>query len=155
MFLLRYLFPHQKQETKNKSTSPIPSTLNIQSFHLCFYGHHVSVVPTHQNIPYIILIWFFSGPICLALTLQIHILQIPMKNIYRFYRICSSTLWTGLEKLGFLVHKSPCSSKQVQENVVHLVILCTLWLYEVHVFTSSCTSPCTKWNMLWKDEAMQ
>ena len=31
---------------------------------------------------------------------------------------------TGLEMLGFLVHKSPSSSKQVQENVVRLVILC-------------------------------
>ena len=61
----------------------------------------------------------------------------------------------GLKKLAFLVHESPCSSKQVQENVVHLVILCTLWLYKVHVFTSSCTSSFTKWNMLWKDEAMQ
>ena len=63
--------------------------------------------------------------------------------------------WEWLEKLGFLVHESPCSLKQVQENVVRLVILCTLWLYEVHVFASSRTSPCTKWNMLQKDEAMQ
>ena len=39
-----------------------------------------------------------------------------------------------MEKLGFLVHESPCSWKQVQENVVRLVILCTLWLYEVHAF---------------------
>ena len=37
-----------------------------------------------------------------------------------------STIYTGLEKLAFLVHESPCSSKQVQENIVHLVILCTL-----------------------------
>ena len=56
-----------------------------------------------------------------------------------------------LEKLGFLVHESLCSSKQLQENVVHLIILCTLWLYEVHVFVSSHTSSCTKWNMLPKD----
>ena len=32
----------------------------------------------------------------------------------------------GLEKLGFLVHKSLCFSKQVQENTVHLIILCPL-----------------------------
>ena len=30
---------------------------------------------------------------------------------------------SGLEKLGFLVHESLCSSKQVQENIVHLVTL--------------------------------
>ena len=51
---------------------------------------------------------------------------------------------SGLERLGFLVHESPCSSKQVQENVVRLKILFTLRLFEVHVFTSSCTSSCTK-----------
>ena len=66
--------------------------------------------------------------------------------------LCGST---GLETFVILVHESPCSSKQVQESVVRLVISCTLWLYEVHVFASSCTSSCTKWNMLWKDEAMQ
>ena len=55
--------------------------------------------------------------------------------------------YSGLEKLGFLVHESPCSSKQVQENVVCLKILFTLRLSEVHVFTSSCTS-CTKWSIL-------
>ena len=32
----------------------------------------------------------------------------------------------GLEKLDFLVHESPCSSKQVQENVARLKILFTL-----------------------------
>ena len=32
----------------------------------------------------------------------------------------------GLEKLGVLVHESSGSSEQVQENVVHLVILCSL-----------------------------
>ena len=32
----------------------------------------------------------------------------------------------GLKKLSFLVHESPCFSKKVQENVVCLVILCTL-----------------------------
>ena len=62
---------------------------------------------------------------------------------------------SGLEKLGFLVHESPCSSKQVQENVVRLKILFTLWLFEVHVFTSLCTSSCTKWSILWKDESVQ
>ena len=46
-------------------------------------------------------------------------------------------------------------SKQVQESVVRHVILCTLWLFEVHVFASSCTTSCAKWNMLWKDEAIQ
>ena len=33
--------------------------------------------------------------------------------------------FSGLVKLGFLVNKSPCSTKQVQENVVRLVILCS------------------------------
>ena len=46
---------------------------------------------------------------------------------------------SGLEKLEFLVQESPCSSKQVQENIVHLIILCSSWPYEVHMFTSSCT----------------
>ena len=36
-----------------------------------------------------------------------------------------------------------CMNIQAQENVVHLVILCSLWLYEVHVFASLCTSWCT------------
>ena len=61
----------------------------------------------------------------------------------------------GLEKLDFLVHESPCSSKQVQENVARLKILFTLWLFEVQVFTSLCSSSCTKWNILWKDESVQ
>ena len=46
-----------------------------------------------------------------------------------FFDILNPT--SGLEKLGFLVHESLCSSKQVQENVVCLIILCTLWLYVV------------------------
>ena len=46
-------------------------------------------------------------------------------------------LLSGLEKLGFLVHESPCSSKQVQENVLRFVILCFSWPYEEHIFTSS------------------
>ena len=50
----------------------------------------------------------------------------------------------GLEKLGFYVHESRCFSNQVQKNVVHLVILCSLSLYKVRVFASSCTLPCTK-----------
>ena len=33
---------------------------------------------------------------------------------------------TGLEKLGFLVNETPCSSKQVQEHVLPQVILCSL-----------------------------
>ena len=32
---------------------------------------------------------------------------------------------TGLEKLGFLVNETACSSKQVQEHVAPLVILCS------------------------------
>ena len=52
---------------------------------------------------------------------------------------------SGLEKLGFLVHESLCSSNQVQENVVHLIML----------FASLCTTLCTKWNRLWTDEAVQ
>ena len=59
------------------------------------------------------------------------------------------------EKLGLLVHESQFSLKQVQENIVPLIILCNLWLNEVHMFVSSCTSSCTKWNMLWEDAAMQ
>ena len=41
---------------------------------------------------------------------------------------------SGLEKLGFLVNKSLCSSKQVQENVVCIVIFCFLLCYKVKVF---------------------
>ena len=63
--------------------------------------------------------------------------------------------WTGLVNLGFVVDESLYSLKQVQENVVRLVILWTLSLYVVHLFVSLCTSSCTEWNMLWKDEAMQ
>ena len=58
---------------------------------------------------------------------------------------------SGLEKLGFLVNKSLCSSKQVQENVVCLVIFCFLLRYKVKVFPSPCTSLCTKSNRLWKE----
>ena len=57
-----------------------------------------------------------------------------------------------LEKLGFLVSKSMCCSQQVQENVVCLIILCSLWCYEVKVFASPCTSLCTKSNRLWKEK---
>ena len=39
-----------------------------------------------------------------------------------------------LEKLGFLVNKNLCSSKQVQENVVCLAIFCSLLHYKVKVF---------------------
>ena len=60
---------------------------------------------------------------------------------------------TGLEKLGFLVNQTLCSSKQVQEHVVPLVILCS-WRYEVQVFASPCTSPCTKWNRLCKEKCL-
>ena len=61
----------------------------------------------------------------------------------------------GLEKLGFLEHESPCSSKQVKENIVHPKILCTLQLLEVQMFSSLCTSSLTKWNILWKDEVVE
>ena len=37
------------------------------------------------------------------------------------------TWMTGLEKLGFLEHESPCSYNQVQENVVRLVISFSVW----------------------------
>ena len=46
---------------------------------------------------------------------------------------------TGLQKLGFLVRKSRWSLKQVQENVVRFVFLCSSWSYTVNMFTSSCT----------------
>ena len=42
-------------------------------------------------------------------------------------------------------------SKPVPENLVCLVILGSLWLNELHLFTSLCMSFCTKWNMLQKD----
>ena len=57
---------------------------------------------------------------------------------------------SGQAKFGFLVHENPCSSKQVQENVVRLVILCPSQPYEVHMFTSSCTWSWSKWNRLSK-----
>ena len=83
------------------------------------------------------------------------ITHFKLKINFKFQIFKLFTEFSGLEKLGLLVHESPCSSKQVQEKVVCLVILCTLWFfYEIHVFTSLCTL-CTKWNMLWKDEAMQ
>ena len=46
------------------------------------------------------------------------------------YLVCIS----GLEKLGCLWHESPCSSKQIQENVVRLKIcaLATLGGTRVH-----------------------
>ena len=48
-------------------------------------------------------------------------------NCENYKAKCNELVKTpGLEKLAFLVHKSLCSSKQVQENIVHLVILCTL-----------------------------
>ena len=59
---------------------------------------------------------------------------------------------SGLEELGFLVNESPCSSKQVQENIVRLVIFCSSWRYEVKVFTSPCTSLCNKSNRLGKEK---
>ena len=49
-----------------------------------------------------------------------------------------------------MVNESLCSSKQVQENVVHLIISCSLWHYEVKVFAWPCTSLWTKSNRLWK-----
>ena len=58
---------------------------------------------------------------------------------------------SGLEKLGFLVNKNLCSSKQVQENVVCLVIFCFLLCYKVKVIPSPCISLCTKSNRLWKE----
>ena len=61
------------------------------------------------------------------------------------------SIYTWLEKLGFLVNQSPYSWNQVQENVVRLKILyLLLWLatYKVKVFAS----PCTKSNRLWKEK---
>ena len=43
-----------------------------------------------------------------------------------YLRSWSTFAHAGLEKLGFLVHESPCFSKQVQENVVRLKILFTV-----------------------------
>ena len=56
-----------------------------------------------------------------------------------------------LGKLGLLVNKNLCSSKQVQENVVCLVIFCFLLCYKVKVIPSPCISLCTKSNRLWKE----
>ena len=39
---------------------------------------------------------------------------------------------SGLEKLAFLVHKRSCSLKQVEENVMCLVILCCLCTCSPH-----------------------
>ena len=61
-------------------------------------------------------------------------------------------LHTGLEKLGFPVNESSCSSKQVQGNIVRLIILRSLWRYEVKVLTSPFTSLCTKSDRLWKEK---
>ena len=68
------------------------------------------------------------------------------------FKFCMHTQTTsGLEKLGFLVNKNLWSSKQVQENVVCLVIFCFLLPYKVKVFPSPGTSLCTKSNRLWKE----
>ena len=57
---------------------------------------------------------------------------------------------TWLEKLGFLVNEEVlCSSKQVQENVVHLIILYSL---TCEVQSKVFSSPCTKSNRLWKEK---
>ena len=93
-----------------------------------------------------IILHIFSRP------LEHQISRIPLTLITSEYVLVNIS---GLEKLDFLVHESPCSSKQVQENVARLKILFTLWLFEVQVFTSSCSSSCTKWNILWKDESVQ
>ena len=66
------------------------------------------------------------------------------------FSLIVNRFYTGQEKLCFLVHKNLYSSRKVQENVVRLVILCTLWHYMVHVFASSCTSLCTKWKCYGK-----
>ena len=61
------------------------------------------------------------------------------------------SIYQWLEKLGFLVNESPSSSKQVQENFVHPIILyLLLWpvTYKVKVFVS----PCTKSNRSWKEK---
>ena len=79
--------------------------------------------------------------------------QLSWKFAPKVTRQQKKKVTVGLENVVRL--KSPYSSKQVQENVVRLKILCTLQLFEVHKFTSSCTSSCTKLNILWKDEAVQ
>ena len=57
-----------------------------------------------------------------------------------------------LLKVGSLAIESPCSSKEVQENVVCLVVLCSLWRYKVKVFASLCTLLYPKSNRLWKEK---
>ena len=60
--------------------------------------------------------------------------------------------YSGLERLGFLVHESPCFSLKVQENIAHHVILGSSWPYKVHMFVSSCNLSWIKWNRLCKDK---
>ena len=71
--------------------------------------------------------------------------QVHNRNTRKRYEICSNHGWKN---------QVFWCTKQVQGNVVHLVILCTL-RYQVHVFALSCTSSCTKENMLRKDEAIK
>ena len=93
-------------------------------------------------------IYFNEKPLQMMKNAFYFILKLFVLKIFKLLSwLFSHVEITGLEKLGFLVHESPCSSKQVQENVVRLVTLCTLWLYMIHVFALSCTSSCTKSNM--------
>ena len=103
--------------------------------------------------------WVYSHHCCIQCRKKLHLMYFLVLAIHGYQREVLS-IRPGIDlpmvgKIGFLVHESLCSSKQVQENIVQLVTLCTLWLYEVHVFASSCTLSCTKWNMLWKDQSVQ
>ena len=54
---------------------------------------------------------------------EIIILYLHYFNIWTLRTLISLChKFSGLERFGFLVHESPCSSQKVQENVVHHVI---------------------------------
>ena len=86
----------------------------------------------------------------MKLHYNIFLCKLKQKNVFNEIKYDKLYPSAGLEKLGFLVCKSLCSPKQVQENVVHLNILCTLQLFMLHKFTSLCTLLCTKWNSYGK-----
>ena len=118
----------------------------IENCVICISVAHIKFITKKLCVLCYIVGIRFEPPIWSSLLFS---LPNPLLLTTLFWQYCPNEIpekhkLTGLEKLGFLVHKSLCSSKQVQENVVCLVILCTLRLYKVHAFTSLCTSSCTK-----------
>ena len=118
----------------------------IENCVICISVAHIKFIAKKLCVLCYIVGIRFEPPIWSSLLFS---LPNPLLLTTLFWQYCPNEIpekhkLTGLEKLGFLVHKSLCSSKQVQENVVCLVILCTLRLYKVHAFTSLCISSCTK-----------